>query len=909
MPRPLYVPLLLALLSGTAAAQNQPPASVGVADGDVFDITIDDRRTISFSFQSPEAGQTTTVTVDDIDGAIDAVRTTPGNVATVEIDLLVFGGLGADRDYAFEVTATDDGTPAESTVLRLTASASNPPAVACSPTAPLNLETFVANGGPDPNALDAYFTLYVPGPTSTPVDMRPCTAVVFDETGTVTDVDGFTETLGPFTDNQFFYPNRAFSPDGGGFAVVQGASASVGDTVDDVLAANVFVLGAVYGPSGQDELSNKNDPDPAARRAAFETALQSRLPNRPPVPIGIADGDRIPITVGVETTIAFSFASPEPGQTTAITVDDVDLVVKATRLTAGNVATAEIDLLVGTGAFQARDYALRITATDDGTTSEATTIEVVVEASDPPAVACSPAARLNLFPDPGYATGSDEQLSFFVSEQGGVDMSGCTLVGFDAQGVAVSTFAPTDVLSGSQDTIYDNDPNAPGDTVLPLPLDTFVDGTGAFALVRGSVAIGDDLARVLATSEFVLGGVYDASKEEAFSHQTILSPAARRAAFIASAETCLALDLTDDEAPVCSATFVDPATGRGVVTAFDNVGIVRASFETLTNLTGFVSYDLTAGVGPNGRVFQIAQAGPFAQGDVFDLPEINRDVDLIGEIADLTVPTAAFGIRVEDAAGNQTLCEASYATPVQTTTCSRAADLAFGDIDTDGNDPTYGELATVVNDSNARVDLTTCSFATLDPQSETVVYTATATGAVGPIGAYRFATSAGDQPIPAGSIPDGPGALVLIEGTTSVGATVQDVLPNVVAGLVYRTEDDVYAAMRGGAAPAQRDAFLAAFGRAVASGDDPDGAELALAVVPNPLRGRARVSFALAEAGEVRVSVYDALGRQVARLADAAYGAGRHELALEGLDVPAGAYVVRVVAGDATDMTRVTVVH
>jgi uncharacterized delta-60 repeat protein len=83
---------------------------------------------------------------------------------------------------------------------------------------------------------------------------------------------------------------------------------------------------------------------------------------------------------------------------------------------------------------------------------------------------------------------------------------------------------------------------------------------------------------------------------------------------------------------------------------------------------------------------------------------------------------------------------------------------------------------------------------------------------------------------------------------------------------------------------------------------------------PNPARAGepVRLAFAVAEAREVRVSVYDVAGREVARLVDGPLEAGRYEVAWTGADasggaLAAGVYVVRMEAGAFTHALRVTV--
>ena len=69
---------------------------------------------------------------------------------------------------------------------------------------------------------------------------------------------------------------------------------------------------------------------------------------------------------------------------------------------------------------------------------------------------------------------------------------------------------------------------------------------------------------------------------------------------------------------------------------------------------------------------------------------------------------------------------------------------------------------------------------------------------------------------------------------------------------------------------------------------------------PNPTRGEANIGFELPEPAEVRLGLYDALGREVARLAEGRYAAGRHDADLGGRDLAPGVYLYRlsVTAGD-----------
>ena len=76
---------------------------------------------------------------------------------------------------------------------------------------------------------------------------------------------------------------------------------------------------------------------------------------------------------------------------------------------------------------------------------------------------------------------------------------------------------------------------------------------------------------------------------------------------------------------------------------------------------------------------------------------------------------------------------------------------------------------------------------------------------------------------------------------------------------------------------------------------------------PNPVTGRATLAFTLDAPSDVRLSVVDALGREVALVADGAYGAGRHPVVLDTRTLAPGVYVVRLAAGADVATRRLVV--
>ncbi|MEO0557815.1 MAG: T9SS type A sorting domain-containing protein, partial [Bacteroidota bacterium] len=95
--------------------------------------------------------------------------------------------------------------------------------------------------------------------------------------------------------------------------------------------------------------------------------------------------------------------------------------------------------------------------------------------------------------------------------------------------------------------------------------------------------------------------------------------------------------------------------------------------------------------------------------------------------------------------------------------------------------------------------------------------------------------------------------------------------------------------------------------QSVASDSAPEAA-FDLTIYPNPVRDHATVALALANAGDVQVEVYDTLGRQLSR-STTALNAGFQSVPLDARALPAGAYIVRVTAGNDTRVERLTVVR
>ena len=86
------------------------------------------------------------------------------------------------------------------------------------------------------------------------------------------------------------------------------------------------------------------------------------------------------------------------------------------------------------------------------------------------------------------------------------------------------------------------------------------------------------------------------------------------------------------------------------------------------------------------------------------------------------------------------------------------------------------------------------------------------------------------------------------------------------------------------------------------------GEQAAVSIDPNPASGAATVRLTLASPeAEVRVSVFDARGREVAVLASGARGAGVHCSRVDTSALAAGVYVVRALVGETVASGRLVV--
>jgi photosystem II stability/assembly factor-like uncharacterized protein len=73
---------------------------------------------------------------------------------------------------------------------------------------------------------------------------------------------------------------------------------------------------------------------------------------------------------------------------------------------------------------------------------------------------------------------------------------------------------------------------------------------------------------------------------------------------------------------------------------------------------------------------------------------------------------------------------------------------------------------------------------------------------------------------------------------------------------------------------------------------------------PNPFNPSTKISFSLPKAGDVKLIVFDILGREVATLIDGFTGAGNHTVDFNASNLSSGVYLYKIQAGDFTETRK-----
>jgi hypothetical protein len=78
---------------------------------------------------------------------------------------------------------------------------------------------------------------------------------------------------------------------------------------------------------------------------------------------------------------------------------------------------------------------------------------------------------------------------------------------------------------------------------------------------------------------------------------------------------------------------------------------------------------------------------------------------------------------------------------------------------------------------------------------------------------------------------------------------------------------------------------------------------------PNPFNPSTTIKYELPRTSHVNLSVYDMLGREVARLADDREEAGVHEVEFDGSNLATGVYFYRLKAGDFAQTRKLQLIR
>jgi hypothetical protein len=138
----------------------------------------------------------------------------------------------------------------------------------------------------------------------------------------------------------------------------------------------------------------------------------------------------------------------------------------------------------------------------------------------------------------------------------------------------------------------------------------------------------------------------------------------------------------------------------------------------------------------------------------------------------------------------------------------------------------------------------------------------------------------------------------------SSGSSVAKVWPSLSPNAGY----EWYATVNDGAITTQGPSWRFTTSATVGVGSEMTSGIALAPIVPNPTHGRAHMNFALPHATQVRLSVLDIQGREVAVLAQGTYEAGRHSLQWDGHGaagaVHAGLYLVRLQTPGRVDVQK-----
>jgi len=78
---------------------------------------------------------------------------------------------------------------------------------------------------------------------------------------------------------------------------------------------------------------------------------------------------------------------------------------------------------------------------------------------------------------------------------------------------------------------------------------------------------------------------------------------------------------------------------------------------------------------------------------------------------------------------------------------------------------------------------------------------------------------------------------------------------------------------------------------------------------PNPFNPKTNIQFAVKEPGRVVLKVYDLLGREIAKLTNEHYQAGKYQLKFDGSELPSGIYFYKIQIGDYSNVKKMVLLE
>jgi hypothetical protein len=226
-----------------------------------------------------------------------------------------------------------------------------------------------------------------------------------------------------------------------------------------------------------------------------------------------------------------------------------------------------------------------------------------------------------------------------------------------------------------------------------------------------------------------------------------------------------------------------------------------------------------------------------------------------------------------------------------------------------------GEYVEIENRSNEPIALTGCSIVFYSGTSSRSYYAADLAGVGSLEGAFIFGNpnvTGVNQMFPYETLRSGPDAIALHRssaastppGTLISPSSIEDVF----SAIVYINDDVVFGMSKNDMAMSPTDLLL----RLNDFNDAPEALPAEFTLLqnyPNPFNPQTTIRFALPEAADVIIVVFDALGREVTRLTDGPREAGWHEVTWDAANVsgsalPSGVYLYRVNAGGHVETRR-----